>query len=96
MASAARFRSVAHRTDREEDEGIEYCESASSQPGNGRVYAVTNHLTSNGFIISEVLLYDPNDPNAGMFPAWTARPNAETGSTGFAGYELWRLRPSSQ
>jgi hypothetical protein len=62
---------------------------------DGRAYAVTNHMTSNGFIISEVLLYDPDDPNAGMFPAWTARPNAEMGSTGFAGYELWRLRSPS-
>lgn len=59
---------------------------------DGRAYAVTNHETPDGFIISEVLLYDPDDPNLGMFPAWTARPNAESGSTGFAGYELWRLR----
>jgi hypothetical protein len=59
---------------------------------DGRAYAVTNHMTPNGFIISEVLLYNPDDPNVGMFPAWTARPNAESGSTGFAGFEVWRLR----
>lgn len=59
---------------------------------DGRAYAVTNHKTDNGFIISEVLLYNPANPNAGMFPIWTMRPNAETGSTGFAGYEIWRLR----
>ena len=57
-----------------------------------RAYAVTNHKTSIGFIISEVLLYDPDNPNVGMFPVWTARPNAEMGSTGFDGYEIWRLR----
>ena len=55
---------------------------------DGRAYAVTNHKTKDGFIISEVLLYDPSDPYLGMFPIWTARPNAEMGSTGFAGFEL--------
>jgi len=60
---------------------------------HGSAYAVTNHRTPSGFIISEVLLYDPADPEVGMFPAWTARENnAETGSTGFAGFEVWRSR----
>lgn len=59
---------------------------------DGRAYAVTNHKTDEGFIISEVLLYNPANPDVGMFPIWTMRPNAETGSTGFAGYEIWRLR----
>ncbi len=59
---------------------------------DGRAYAVTNHKTPIGFIISEVLLYDPDDSNVGMFPVWTMRPNAESGSTGFDGYEIWRLR----
>lgn len=63
---------------------------------DGRAYAVTNHKTLHGFIISEVLLYDPDDPNMGMFSVWTARPNAKMGSTGFDGYELWRLRSPSQ
>ena len=57
---------------------------------DGRAYAVTNHKTPSGFIISEVLLYDPDNPDVGMFPVWTARPNAENGSTGFAGFELWQ------
>jgi hypothetical protein len=59
---------------------------------DGRAYAVTNHKTSDGYIISEVLLYNPTNPDEGMFPVWTARRNAENGSTGFAGFELWRLR----
>jgi hypothetical protein len=59
---------------------------------NGRAYAVTNHKTENGFIISEVLLYNPSNSYVGMFPVWTARPNAETGSTGFAGFEIWRMK----
>jgi len=58
----------------------------------GRAYAVTNHNTENGFIISEVLLYHPDKSDVGMFPVWTARPNAELGSTGFGGFELWRMR----
>jgi len=59
---------------------------------DGRAYAVTNYNTENGFIISEVLLYDPNKSDLGMFSTWTVWPNAELGSTGFAGFELWRLR----
>ena len=59
---------------------------------NGRAYSVTNHRTPNGFIISEVLLYNPTNSNVGMFPVWTARLNADTGSTGFAGLEVWRQR----
>ena len=58
----------------------------------GRAYAVTNHETPVGFVISEVLLYNPSNPDVGMFPLWTAKSNAETGSTGFAGFEVWRLR----
>lgn len=58
----------------------------------GRAYSINNYMTPDGFVISEVLLYDPADPNAGMFPAWTARPNSKSGSTGFAGFEVWRLR----
>ena len=59
---------------------------------DGRAYAVTNYRTDNGFFISEVLLYDPSEPHEGMFSVWTARPYAKNGSTGFAGFELWRLR----
>ena len=58
----------------------------------GRAYAVTNHNTENGFIISEVLLYDPDRSDLGMFSTWTVWPNAELGSTGFGGFEVWRMR----
>lgn len=57
-----------------------------------RTYAVTNHATPDGFVITEILLYDPTDPNAGIFRTWTERHNAMLGSTGFGGFELWRLR----
>ncbi len=59
----------------------------------GRAYSVTNYGTPEGFIINEVLLYDPNDPQAGIFAQWTSRQWAELGSTGFAGFERWRLIP---
>ena len=58
----------------------------------GRAYSVTNHNTDNGFIISEVLLYDPDNPNVGMFPVWAERPNRLLGATGFGGFEVWRMR----
>ncbi len=61
----------------------------------GRAYSVTNYNTPNGFIIKEVLLYDPGDPTAGVFREWTARQYALLGSTGFGGFELWRLIPTN-
>ena len=57
----------------------------------GRVYSVTNYRTEQGFVINEVMLYDPSDPSLGMFAQWTAKPRAKLGSTGFAGFEIWRL-----
>jgi hypothetical protein len=60
----------------------------------GRAYSVTNFGTPDGFIITEVMLYDPNDARAGMFAQWTAREWALLGSTGFDGFELWRLIPT--
>ena len=58
----------------------------------GRAYAVTNYNTEQGFVINEALLYDPADSNAGLFSKWTERQFAELGATGFAGFEVWRLK----
>ncbi len=58
----------------------------------GRAYSVTNHNTGQGFIINEVLLYDLKDPGAGIFRKWTEKRDSVSGSTGFGGFELWRLR----
>ena len=59
----------------------------------GRAYSVTNYNTEErGFIIDEALLYDPSDRNAGLFSLWTEKQFAELGSTGYAGYEVWRLK----
>jgi hypothetical protein len=57
-----------------------------------RAYAVTNFGTSEGFIIGETMLYDPHDTGAGIFHTWTREKEAILGSTGFGGYEIWRLR----
>jgi hypothetical protein len=57
----------------------------------GRAYSVTNYNTEQGFIINEVLLYDPLDPTAGIFAQWTKRKDQLLGSTGFAGFEVWRF-----
>jgi hypothetical protein len=57
----------------------------------GRAYSVTNYNNPDaGFIIDEVMLYDPNDPATGIFKTWTKKRNAVEGSTGFGGFELWR------
>jgi hypothetical protein len=61
----------------------------------GRAFAVTNFQTATGFKILEALLYDPTGAEAGLFDRWTEKPNALTGSTGFGGYELWRIRPEA-
>lgn len=58
----------------------------------GRAYSVTNYGTDAGFVIDEVLLYDPAAPGQGMFYTWTARPKATLGSTGLDGLVLWRLK----
>lgn len=57
-----------------------------------RAYAVTNFGTPDGFLISETMLYDPNNPTAGIFHTWTKERDAILGSTGFGGFELWRKR----
>lgn len=57
----------------------------------GRAYSVTNYNTEEGFIINEVMLYDPADPSAGIFAQWTKRKDQLLGSTGFAGFEVWRF-----
>jgi len=57
-----------------------------------RTYAVTNFGAPDGYIIDEVMLYDPNDPNAGIFHTWTEKQFSQLGSTGFGGFEVWRLR----
>ena len=58
----------------------------------GRAYSVTNYNTEQGFVINEALLYDPADSNAGLFSLWTEKQFQKLGSTGYAGFEVWRLK----
>jgi hypothetical protein len=58
----------------------------------GRAYSVTNYDTEQGFVIDEALLYDPADSNAGLFSRWTEKQFKKLGSTGYAGFEVWRLK----
>ena len=57
----------------------------------GRAYAVTNLNTSKGYVIREVMLYDPQHPGEGQFFEWTDNDNRELGLTGFGGMWIWRL-----
>lgn len=58
-----------------------------------RAFAVTNHKSADGrFVVDEILLYDPNDKNTGIFAYWTSEPYARQGTTGFGGFEIWRPR----
>ena len=59
---------------------------------DSRAYTVTNYGTPGGYMLGEVLLYDPADPTLGMFHTWTQEREAILGSTGFGGFELWRRR----
>lgn len=56
----------------------------------GRAYSVTNVNTVEGYIVEEWLLYDPADPEAGLFNRWTNREFLMLGRTGFGGFDLWR------
>lgn len=57
----------------------------------GRAYTVTNINTPDGFIIQEVMLYDPTQLGQGQFATWTDRQFIlTTGTTGFGGFQLWR------
>jgi hypothetical protein len=57
----------------------------------GRAYAVTNYSTTNGYLVDEVMLYDPSQPGKGMVYEWTDRRNSSLGLTGLGGFELWRF-----
>lgn len=59
----------------------------------GKAYAVTNLNTQEGVIISEVMLYDPDEPGVGQFYEWTDWVNRYIGRTGYGGYWLWRPIP---
>jgi len=60
--------------------------------GQGRAYTVTNFNSPAGYLIEEVMLYDPNQPGVGMIYEWTDRKNIKYGLTGSGGFSLWRFK----
>jgi hypothetical protein len=63
---------------------------------SGRAYAVTNLNTKNGYVIREVMLYDPQHPGEGQLYDWTDDKNRELGLTGFGGMWIWRLNQQAR
>jgi hypothetical protein len=59
---------------------------------NGKAYSVTNYLTTKGWRIGEVLLYDLNNQSTfTFFDQLTDSANTNTiGTTGLCGFSLWR------
>jgi hypothetical protein len=63
----------------------------------GRAFSVTNVNTTEGFIIDEVMLYDPHRPGVGKFHEWTDPNYIHLGLTGRGGFRLWRrVKPLSE
>lgn len=63
----------------------------------GRAYTVSNLGTEDGFVIRELMLYDPNHPGEGQFYDWMNREiNAWLGMTGDGGFDLWRPKAPVQ
>lgn len=63
----------------------------------GRAYTVSNlqvndpDTNQNFFVIRELMLYDPTQPNVGQFYDWTNYElNKYLGRTGYGGFDLWR------
>lgn len=60
----------------------------------GRAYTVSNLATEDGFVIRELMLYDPARPGVGQFYDWMNRDlNGWLGMTGDGGFDLWRPLP---
>ena len=70
---------------------FEHIITVSRVDQDGRAYTVSNLATEDGFVIRELMLYDPNDPGVGQFYDWMNRDiNAWLGMTGDGGFDLWR------
>jgi hypothetical protein len=58
----------------------------------GRAYTVSNLNTNDGFVIRELMLYDPAQPGVGQVYDWANfELNKWLGLTGGSGFDLWRL-----
>ncbi len=70
---------------------FEHIITVSRVDAQGRPYTVSNLATEEGFVIRELMLYDPGQPGVGQFYDWTDFDlNKWLGLTGFGGFDLWR------
>jgi beta-lactamase class A len=70
---------------------FEHMLTVSRVDEDGKAYSVTNFDTPDGYVIKEVVLYDPMQPGVGKLYDWTNRKNYRYGLTGFGGFDLWRF-----
>jgi hypothetical protein len=71
---------------------FEHMLTVSRVDDTGRAYSVTNFDTNDGYVIQEVMLYDPTQPGQGKLYDWTNRKNSMLGLTGFGGFLLLRFQ----
>jgi hypothetical protein len=70
---------------------FEHMITVSRVDEDGRAYTVSNLETEDGFVIRELMLYDPHNPGVGQFYDWMNREiNGWLGMTGDGGFDLWR------
>lgn len=70
---------------------FEHIITVSRVDETGRAYTVSNLATENGFVIRELMLYDPDNPGVGQFYDWmNCDLNGWLGMTGDGGFDLWR------
>ncbi len=74
--------------------GFEHVLVVSYVDAQDRVYAVSNVGTPKGYVVKEVLLYDPQDPSDGYFIWWNDHTKKSWlgGLTGTAGFTVWRQK----
>lgn len=70
---------------------FEHMLTVSRVDDEGRVYAITAETHNGSYLISELVLYDPDEPGVGYFYDITNPEYSKTlGMTGFGGFQLWR------
>lgn len=74
--------------------GFEHMLMVSHVDRWGRAFSVTNVYTPQGYVVREVLLYDPEHPDTGYFSWWNdPMKKAFTGGvTGTNGFTVWRQK----
>ncbi len=70
---------------------FEHMLTVSRVDAQGRAFSVTNFGTDDGYLIQEVMLYDPALPGVGILYDWLNRQKNAYFLTGFGGFDLWRF-----